>query len=203
VATLEERQRLARELHDAVTQTLFSSALIADVLPELWAIDRTEGEQRLAQLGRLTRGALAEMRTLLVELRPGALAELPLPDLLYQLADATAGRSMLDVKVLVEGQRRARLPEEVHLAVYRMAQEALNNVIKHARARRARVALRFERRGLVLEVQDDGIGFEPRRIPAGHMGIGIMRERAQSIGARLNIRSSRGGRTCLQLRWTG
>jgi len=202
VATLEERQRLARELHDAVTQTLFSSALIADVLPELWEIDRVDGHRRLEQLSRLTRGALAEMRTLLLELRPGALAELPLPELLQQLADATSGRSMIQVTVSIEGRRRTPPPPDVHLAVYRMAQEALNNIVKHARARRASVALRYVRRGLVLSVEDDGIGFEPRRIPAGHLGIGIMRERAHGIGARLSIRSARGKGSCLQVRWT-
>jgi len=202
VATLEERQRLARELHDAVTQTLFSSALIADVLPELWAIDQDDGRRRLEQLGRLTRGALAEMRTLLVELRPGALAELPLPELLHQLADATSGRSMIQVNVSIAGRLRQSLPPDVHLAVYRMAQEALNNIVKHARARHARITLRFVRRGLVLTVEDDGIGFEPRRIPAGHLGFGIMRERAQGIGARLSIRSTRGKGSCLQVRWT-
>ncbi|MBV9355077.1 MAG: diguanylate cyclase, partial [Chloroflexi bacterium] len=113
-ATLEERQRLARELHDAVTQTLFSTALIAEVLPELWDLAPEEGRQRLAELRRLTRGALAEMRTLLVELRPGALTELPLGDLLRQLAEATVGRTRLEVTARVEGQARP-LPAAVQV----------------------------------------------------------------------------------------
>ena len=133
-AALEERQRLARELHDAVTQTLFSTALIAEVLPELWHLDTAEAEQRLAELRRLTRGALAEMRTLLVELRPGALTELPLADLLRQLAEATAGRTRLEVTATVEGSVHP-LPPAVQVALYRIVQESLNNVVKHARAR--------------------------------------------------------------------
>ena len=114
-ATLEERQRLARELHDAVTQTLFSTALIAEVLPELWDLDVREARARLADLRRLTRGALAEMRTLLVELRPDALTQLTLGDLLRQLAEATAGRSRLEVNARVDGPVRS-LPPGVHVA---------------------------------------------------------------------------------------
>ena len=109
---------------------------------------------------------------------------------------------MVDVHVAVDGYSSTPLPGDVHLAMYRMAQEALNNIVKHARARRVEMRLRFDRRGLVLTVEDDGIGFEPRRIPAGHFGLGIMRERAHGIGARLSIRSARGSGTRLRLRWT-
>src|ERR671939_1213039 len=93
VATAEERQRLARELHDAVTQTLFSASLIAGVVPRLWERDPEEARVRVEELRRLTRGALAEMRTLLLELRPAALVETPFGHLLHQLAEATAIRT--------------------------------------------------------------------------------------------------------------
>jgi PAS domain S-box-containing protein len=201
VATLEERQRLARDLHDAVTQTLFSSALIAEVVPELWEIDPSEGRQRLEQLRRLTRGALAEMRSLLVELRPGALTELGLADLLRQLAEATAGRTMLDVDVTIEGERMGGLPADVQVALYRIAQEALNNVVKHAHAERATVLLRYQRHGLLLRVEDQGSGFEPSQVPAGHLGVGIMHERAHGVGARLNLRSAPGRGTRISVEW--
>jgi signal transduction histidine kinase len=201
VATLEERQRLARDLHDAVPQTLFSSALIAEVVPELWEIDPTEGRQRLAELRRLTRGALAEMRSLLVELRPGALTEIPLADLLRQLAEATAGRTLLDVDVSIQGERMDSLPPDVHVALYRIAQEALNNVVKHAHAERATVLLQHQCPGLLMLIEDQGRGFEPSRMPAGHLGMGIMRERAHSVGARLNLISAPGRGTRISVEW--
>jgi signal transduction histidine kinase len=101
-ATVEERQRLARELHDAVTQTLFSSSLIADVLPRIWERNPDEGRRRLEELRQLTRGALAEMRTLLLELRPAALVEVELNDLLRQLGEAFTGRSRIPIQVEVD-----------------------------------------------------------------------------------------------------
>ncbi len=129
-AALEERSRLARDLHDAVTQTLFSASLIAEVLPEIWGRDPTEGRQLLGELRQLTRGALAEMRALLLELRPAALVEADLGDLLRQLAESTSGRSSIPVIVTLAGCPGPKLPEEVHVALYRIAQESLNNVVK-------------------------------------------------------------------------
>jgi PAS domain S-box-containing protein len=201
VATLEERQRLARELHDAVTQTLFSSALIAEVVPELWEIDPVEGRQRLEQLRRLTRGALAEMRSLLIELRPGALTELPLGELLQQLAEATAGRTMLDIAVSIDGRQPAALPPDVQVAVYRVAQEALTNIARHAHAHQARLCLRWLRSGLDLRIEDDGRGFDPSAVPPGHLGVGIMRERAEGIGASLKVDSAPGRGTRVAIAW--
>ena len=202
VATLEERQRLARELHDAVTQTLFSSALIADVLPKLWDVDPAQARQRLTELRGLTRGALAEMRTLLVELRPGALNELPLSDLLRQLAEATSGRARLEVSARVDGHARL-LPAAVHVTLYRVAQEALNNVVKHARADHAALVLSYDACRVRLRVSDDGRGFSGAadgRSP-GHFGLGIMRERAGSIGAEFQLVSRPGGGTTVDITW--
>jgi PAS domain S-box-containing protein len=201
-AALEERQRLARELHDAVTQTLFSTALIAEVIPQLWDIDENEARARLSDLRRLTRGALAEMRTLLVELRPDALTELALGDLLRQLAEATAGRTRLEVDVHVEGPVR-RLPPAIHIALYRLAQEALNNIVKHAQASQASVGLLFSSTGVMLRVVDDGRGFIPETATqlAGHFGLGIMRERAASIAARFRLVSHPGEGTLVEVAW--
>lgn len=200
-ATLEERQRLARELHDAVTQTLFSTALTAEVLPELWELDPAEARKSLEDLRRLTRGALAEMRTLLVELRPGALVELPIAELLRQLADATAGRTRIDVAPRVLGEPGSALPPEVKVALYRIAQEALNNVVKHAQARRAEVTLCYQPGGLILRIEDDGRGFDAAAIPPGHLGAGIMRERAVAVGASLSVESSPGHGTRVRVEW--
>jgi signal transduction histidine kinase len=203
-AALEERQRLARELHDAVTQTLFSTALIADVLPDLWDLDQVEARRSLENLRRLTRGALAEMRTLLVELRPGALVELPLGDLLRQLAEATAGRSRVEVTARVEGEQQRPLPPEVQVALYRIAQEALSNAVKHAQARHATLILhQWATGGLSLAVEDDGRGFDATSIPAGHLGVGIMRERAAAVGAGFSIESSPGQGTRVSVQWRG
>ncbi len=188
-AVAVERTRLARELHDAVTQTLFSAALIADVLPTLWEQDQSEGRRRLAELQRLARGALAEMRTLLVELRPNALVEAPLPVLLRQLAESVTGRSCIDVQLQVEGSRR--LAPEVQVALYRIAQEALNNIIKHSRATQALISLRLAER-VFLAVTDNGAGFDPAAVTADHLGLKIMRERAEAAGAKFSLYSEPG-----------
>ncbi|MBE2223505.1 MAG: GAF domain-containing protein, partial [Anaerolineae bacterium] len=114
VAIAAERNRLARDLHDAVTQTLFSASLIADVLPRIWERDHDQGRQRLEELRELTRGALAEMRTLLLELRPATLTESSLADLLRQLTQAIGGRSRLPIALSIEGERP--LPPEIQIA---------------------------------------------------------------------------------------
>jgi nitrate/nitrite-specific signal transduction histidine kinase len=110
LAAGQERQRLARDLHDAVSQTLFSVSLIAEVLPRIYARDPDQGAKRLEELRQLTRGALAEMRTLLLELRPAALAEANLPDLLKQLGEAVTGRARIPVEVVSE---ETGMPAEV------------------------------------------------------------------------------------------
>jgi GAF domain-containing protein len=201
-ATAEERQRLARELHDAVTQTLFSASLIAEVIPRMWDRDPAEAGQRLDELRRLTRGALAEMRTLLIELRPMALVETPLAQLLGQLAQATASRSNLEVAVDSEGDPR-RLPGEVQIALYRIVQEVLNNTAKHANAHRAGLTMAWAADGVDLRLWDDGCGFRTGSIPAGHFGLGIMGERAHSIHARLDLDSQPGSGTRVEVCWRG
>jgi len=104
LAALHERQRLAQNLHDAVNQSLFSAGLIAEVLPRLWERDPDEGRQSLQDLRRLTRGALAEMRALLAELRPSILTDTDLGDLLHQLGSAFTGRTNIPVAFTVTGQ---------------------------------------------------------------------------------------------------
>jgi nitrate/nitrite-specific signal transduction histidine kinase len=186
-AAAAERSRLARDLHDAVSQTLFSSALIAEVLPKIWEKNPEEGRRRLEELRLLTRGALAEMRALLLELRPAALEQGELSDLLRQLSEAVTGRARVPVTVEVEGQRP--LPPDVQVALYRIAQEALNNVAKHARATKVVVNLRMSAERVTLTISDDGVGFTPGEFSPEHLGVGIMRERAEAVGAHLSIRS--------------
>jgi signal transduction histidine kinase len=193
-AVVEERNRLARELHDAVTQTLFSASLIADVLPRLWEKSPDEGRRRLDELRELTRGALAEMRSMLLELRPSALAQYSLADLLRQLAEAHTGRARLPVKVSVVGEERA-VPETIQSALYRIAQESLNNVAKHAGPCQAQVVLAYEPGQVTLSIEDDGRGFDPALTSAHSLGLGIMRERAEKIGGKVEIDSQIGGGT--------
>lgn len=220
LAASQERSRLARDLHDAVTQTLFSASLIAEVLPTLWETDQAEGRQLLAELRQLTRGALAEMRALLLELRPTALLEADLRDLLRQLAESVSGRSGIPVTVSTESSIAPKdtalgLPDEIHIAFYRIAQEALNNVVKHARAKHADVGLRvssgceegeaeFAPPGqfrIELWISDDGCGFDSAIVSPDHLGLGIIRERSQAIGAALRIASQPGTGTVIEVAW--
>jgi PAS domain S-box-containing protein len=198
-AVTAERTRLARELHDAVTQTLFSTTLIADVLPEIWALNPDEGRHRLEEIRQLTRGALAEMRTLLVELRPNALVEVPLPTLLRQLSEALAGRSRMTIQLSAEGEHK--LPPDVQVGLYCLAQEALNNVVKHAKASQVVVSLRCHDESVRLTVADNGIGFDPSTVTADHLGLKIMRERAEAIGAKLSVYSEPGEGTQISIIW--
>ena len=206
-AVMAERSRLARDLHDAVTQTLFSASLIAEAVPVSWELDPLEGQQLLGELRQLTRGALAEMRTLLLELRPAALVETDLGDLVQQLAEAATGR--IGMPVTVTADRVFALPPDVHVALYRIAQEALNNVVKHARASQVEVLLRDVTdvteggRALELCVRDNGQGFDDEDIPPDHLGLGIMRERAEAVGARLQIESKCGQGTEVHVYWRG
>jgi two-component system nitrate/nitrite sensor histidine kinase NarX len=198
-AVLTERNRLARDLHDSVTQTLFSASLIAEVLPRLWEKNPAEGKRRLQELRELSRGALAEMRTLLLELRPTALANSPLPDLLRQLAESVTGRARVPVSLAVQGE--GDLPPDVKAAFYRIAQEALNNIAKHARASEALVNLRCRPEEVWLQIRDNGRGFDPAAVSPDHLGLGIMHERAEAVGATLKIESQRGQGTEVTVTW--
>jgi signal transduction histidine kinase/predicted hydrocarbon binding protein len=198
-AVAAERNRLARDLHDAVSQTLFSASLIAEVLPRLWESNPDEGRRRLEELRELTRGALAEMRALLMELRPRTLTEFSLADLLRQLAEATIGRSRLPVDLVVEGGQS--LPTDVKVAFYRIAQEALHNVDKHAGADAVMMRLDYGPESVQLTIQDNGRGFDVEDIPPNSLGVGIMRERADKIGATFNLDSQIGEGTTVTVRW--
>jgi nitrate/nitrite-specific signal transduction histidine kinase len=189
-ATLEERQRLARELHDAVTQTLFSASLIAEVLPVLWERKPEEGRKRLEELRQLTRGALAEMRSLLLELRPSALVEAEINELFRHLVDAFTGRTRVPVHLALEGV--CVLPSDVKIVLYRIAQEALNNIVKHANATQVWVAVRCHDNLIELSIRDDGRGFDQDNVSPEHLGLGIMRERAERIGASVEVISEIG-----------
>lgn len=216
-AVAAERNRIARELHDSVTQTIFSASLIAEVLPTIWARDPDEAQHGLDDLRKLARGALAEMRTLLLELRPIGLGEVGLEDLLKQLAEGVSGRIRAQVKIHVEGE--AILPTDVKLAFYRIAQEALNNTAKHSGADRVEIeiksipALPSRKRKkaaspqqifsqeVFMSIRDNGHGFDPKSVVGEHLGLGIMQERASNTQATLSIQGKPGVGTEISLRW--
>ena len=198
-AVTADRTRLARDLHDAVTQTLFSASLTAEVLPDLWDMDVAEAKKSTEELRQLTRGALAEMRTLLLELRPATLTQTRLSDLIKQLCEAFIGRSRLPITLNIQGD--CELPPEVQVAFYRIAQESLNNVFKYARASQVDVNLFLAPSYVRFETCDNGIGFDMSTTKPTSLGMRIMRERAEAIGAELQISSELGTGTCVAMTW--
>lgn len=198
LAVLDERRRLARELHDSVTQSLFSMSLLAQVLPDLWQIDRDEARGALEQIRDLTRGALAEMRALLFELRPAALERQDLSGALREHVVTYERRTGIAISYEYAG--KCDLPEPVEQALFRIAQEALANVSKHSRARHVRVRLQCGRPTRLL-IADDGQGFALDRVGEGRFGLVSMRERAANIGARLEVRSALGQGAEIEVEW--
>lgn len=200
LAALEERQRLARELHDVVSQTLFSASFIADSLTRMMDGDREKLRVGLEKLTQLNRSALAEMRTLLVELRPQSVITTPLPELMRNLANSISGRSNILIDLEIIGEPVALNPD-VHLQLYRLAQEILTNTHKHAQAQHIQMELRYLEHWIELAIADDGVGFDPEAVSSEHHGIEIMRERAAKIGASIGVESSPGEGTYVQVRW--
>ncbi len=185
-----------------MTQSLFSASLIAEALRENSNLTPAKQRQGLDDLRQLTRGALAEMRALLYELHPGGLAEKPLSQLLDALCIAFTGRTRIPVALTVTGPDR--LEPQVQEMLYRIAQEALNNISKHAAANAARVALTGSQEQVVLIIADDGRGFEMSDGSAASpgMGMGSMRDRASRIGAVLRIESRPGDGTTVTVVWS-
>jgi PAS domain S-box-containing protein len=190
-AAEQERQRLARDLHDAVSQTLFSTSVIAESLPRLMGQDDDALVNGLQRLSQMTKGALAEMRTLLLELRPRKLIETEFSVLLTHLVNAA--RSHTDTQIVFQApDDKILLPPDVKVGLYRIAQEALNNVIKHAQAHHAQVILHDDPAGIHLQINDDGCGFLLSTVAKDHMGLQIMHERAQKIDVTVEINSEAG-----------
>jgi ligand-binding sensor domain-containing protein/signal transduction histidine kinase len=209
IAVVAERNRIARDLHDAITQTLFSANLIAESLPRVWKTDIQKGEQHLADLQKLNRSALAEMRSLLLELRPSVIPDISLTDLFNQLAETM--KNQIDAEISLNIQNTVQLPDEIHLQIYRIAQEAVTNIIKHANADHIKIGFKSKqvrRKGhsylkAELEIEDDGVGFETGKISGAHFGIHDMVERAECIGAEFEIFSTPGEGTIMKLIWKG
>jgi signal transduction histidine kinase len=191
-AILEERQRLARELHDSVTQSLYGISLYAEAAERALADgDTAPVATNLHDIGETTREALAETRLLLFELRPPLLEEQGLAAALRTRLQAVEARAGLDVTF--ESRGTDRLPLEVEQELFRLAQEALNNVLKHAHASTIRACLDISASNAVLEIADDGVGFEPSLRGGGGFGMQGMRERVERLGGTLSVESAPGG----------
>ncbi len=198
LAVLEERGRLARELHDSVTQSLYSVTLFAEAARRLVGIG-DEGRTRsyLKQLGETAQQALKEMRLLVYELRPSGLEQEGLAGALEQRLSAVEERAGVEARLLVEGT--VDLPKSVEEGLYRIAQEALNNALKHAAASSVTVRIRAAAEVVELEVADDGKGFDPDAVgDKGGMGLVSMRERAERLGGTLRVVSAPGEGTKVQ-----
>jgi PAS domain S-box-containing protein len=199
-AALEERQRLARELHDSVSQALYGITLGAQtVLDALTHDESTDAAVEASRyVLRLAESGLAELRALIFELRPESLAQEGLVAAIQrQVAATQAGRSL---EVTTDLCAEPDLPLETKEALYRISQESLHNVVRHARARAVRVRLAQLDGEVELEIADDGKGFDPGAEYPGHLGLTSMRERARGIGGQLSILAASGHGTTLRVR---
>ena len=187
-----ERNRLARELHDSVTQSLYSLTLLAEAgqrMIQSEDLQQIAGNQ--ARLGEIAQQALQEMRLLVYELRPLALEREGLIGALEQRLETVERRAGIQARVLVEGE--VELAPDLEEQLYGIAQEALNNALKHAGDSQVVLSLRVDEESVVLEIADDGQGFDVADIhDTGGLGIVSMQERAEKIGGKLNVRSATG-----------
>jgi PAS domain S-box-containing protein len=202
LAALEERHRLARDLHDAVSQVLFSASMMTETLPQLWQNHPEKALEQIHSVHTMIRGASAEMRTLLRELRPESVIQSKLSTLLEQLLFAAQARKKISIGFMGgDIAEEFVLPPDVQVAFYRIAQESVNNVIKHGQAKDVKICLRQTPLCTAIIVKDDGQGFDSKLVQSG-LGLGNMRERAESIGAAFDIKSQIGRGTRVRLAWT-
>ena len=197
-AVADERSRIARELHDSVTQAIYSVTLYADAT----RLALKDGEldivaENLNELRAMAREAMLDMRLLIFELRPPVLEEEGLVIALQTRLEAVEARSGVHADFHTSGERRLPLPLEIEL--YRIAQEALTNVVKHARADQVNISLRFNEVQVCLEIEDDGVGFDTAVGHSGGMGLRGIQERVEKIGGDLLVQSTPGQGTILRI----
>jgi PAS domain S-box-containing protein len=199
LASSQERAHLARELHDSVTQALFSMTLITRSTELLVDRDPAAAKEKLGSLRDLQREALAEMRALIFELRPGNLESDGLLSALRTHAAALQGR--IGLPIVVTSDLTDRLPLSLEEVLYRISQEALHNVVKHAGARQVELTLHRRSGGgtVILRIRDDGKGFDAAAVPDGHLGLAGMRARAEKIGATFTVESRPGEGTTIEV----
>jgi signal transduction histidine kinase/ligand-binding sensor domain-containing protein len=198
-AVADERSRLARELHDSVTQSLYSLTLFTEAARHLAEEDGNKSiEQYIGQIGTIGLQALKEMRLLVFELRPPELEKEGLVRALRRRLEAVEGRAGVDARLVVDDF--VKLPGNIEQEFFRITQEALNNALKHAAASTVVVNLRQENRTIEMEIIDNGVGFDPQALPdRGGMGLKNIRERAERIGSTVAIHSKPGDGTSIKI----
>lgn len=199
LAATRERNHLARELHDSVTQTIFSITLTAKSVDILLEQDLEQAKAQLEHLQALAQSALAEMRALIFELRPPAVEDEGLVPALRKHAAALQSRDGLAVELRLEGERRLSGDRERRL--FRIVQEALNNIAKHAQTDRAVVTLTMDNGRVSLLIEDEGTGFDPTAVEPDQatMGLASMRERTEMMGGTFEVESRPGEGTRIRV----
>jgi signal transduction histidine kinase len=199
-AVLDERQRLARDLHDSVAQALYSVSLYAEAAARSFELGNADAAQNyLGEIKVAAQEALRDLRLLIFDLRPPMLEQEGLIAVIQSRLEAVEVRAGFDAQLIVSGTPSLSLATQEGL--YRILQEALNNVLKHARASHVCVNLDFAPALTTLEVTDDGIGFDPKLAHEGRCGFGLrdVAERVRSLGGTLDIESAPGRGTHLRV----
>jgi len=200
LATASERNRLARELHDSVTQIIFGLTLSAQAARILLDRDPARAADQLDHMQVLAQSALAEMRALIQQLHPRSIAEEGLAAALRRLVTEQQSNDGLSIDLRVNGERP--LPKDIEKELFRVTQEALNNIVKHAHTDRAVISLNLDDRNRVsMCIEDDGAGFDPASVMylPGHLGLISMSERIQALGGTLVVDSKPGKGTRLRI----
>ena len=196
LAAVEERSRLARELHDAVKQQIFALSLTANSIRQLLSKDTNRATERLAQLEQQARDIHLEMDAIIKQLRPASLGDRGLASALGQLTAKWQDQHQIPVSLRVQGERE--LPLSVEQALFRISQEALNNIAKHAQAKQVKIVLIYASDEIRLQIEDDGIGFNLAEMDDfGSLGLHGMRARADEIRAKFEIKSTPGQGCCI------
>ena len=199
LSIVEERNRLARELHDAVTQKLFGVVLAAESGAALLERDAGGAAAQLAVVRELAREAMDELRSVIAHLRPAAVEQEGLAVALAKHVDVLRRAHRHEIVLDVDVDGAAQVPAAIEGDVFRIAQEALHNALRHARAARIELRLRGDAGGLQLAVADDGVGFDPAAARSRRLGLTTMAERARATGGALAIESAPGAGTIVRL----
>lgn len=198
--SVSERDHLAKELHDTVTQTLFSANLITEVIPKLWKKNPKVVIKKLEEVRQLNNTALEEMRVLLFELKSLSFENEKLGNLLKKLAKSISTRSGIPIRVQID--EKYKHSPKAEIGFYRIAQEALNNVVKHSNATEASLLFESYSKHMKLLISDNGNGFNSNKIAPENLGLIIMKERSKLIGASLDISSDPGRGTKISITYT-